>query len=308
MTRVTDGPALNARWRSRRPSEKPCQKCGSLFRPERIGSRFCSRDCAFAAKVLERRPCERCGEPMRDRSRLAQRFCGRSCAFAAATTRAQGSCEVCGARVSWGATTCKVHNHVPAKLLRMRPCVECGESFAPFPSAMARSAAKYCSVDCYRVAAARRPLFLELTCPVCGTAFRRIRALVARTKNPACSRKCSGALAASPDGPSYRGGKLSSARGPGWVKIRTAIRERDGYRCRRCGKPESENGRALPVDHIIPWRTFATAAEANRPENLVALCDTCHGRKARAELKWLRGDVLEMWDYQTSVAQPWTKP
>ena len=61
----------------------------------------------------------------------------------------------------------------------------------------------------------------------------------------------------------------------------------------------------MPVDHVIPWRTFATASAANRPENLVALCDSCHGRKARAEIKWFRGDVLEMWSYQVSVAQPW---
>jgi 5-methylcytosine-specific restriction endonuclease McrA len=222
--------------------------------------------------------------------------------------RVSPHCVICGAVVSWGATACQRHNHEPAKARRRRDCVECGATFSPPPSAIARSAAKFCSMACYRIAAARRPLFLALTCPVCGTPFRRIRALVSRIKGiPTCSTRCRIALTAGPNGPAYRGGHLTSNRGPGWPKIAASIRDRDGHRCRRCGKTAAENRRALPVDHIIPWRTFEGAAEANRPENLVALCDSCHGRKARAELKWLRGDVLEMWSFQVAVAQPWTK-
>lgn len=218
------------------------------------------------------------------------------------------ACVVCSKPISWGATACTRHNHEPAKAKRMRECVECGVRFAPPPSAIARSAAKYCSMACYRTAAARRPLFLELTCPVCGRSFRRIRAVVARVKGtPTCSIRCNGIRQSGADGPSYRGGHLTSYRGPGWPQLAESIRERDGRRCRRCGKTEAENLRRLPVDHIIPWRTFDTADEANRPENLVALCDTCHGRKVGLELRYLRGDVLEMWSFQIAVAQPWTK-
>jgi 5-methylcytosine-specific restriction endonuclease McrA len=306
MTRVTTSPGQRARWRG--PAAKNCQQCGASFKPERIGAKFCSRPCHFAAQVMERKPCERCGQPLRDRKKSQTRFCSRSCAYAALTTRVPPTCQICNAPVYWGSTTCKRHNHWPAKIRRARPCVECGVSFSPPPSAIARSAAKFCSVSCYRAAARRRPMFLEFTCPICGSAFRRTRAAAARLKGaPICSRRCLAVQVGGPGSPSYRGGNLTSYRGPNWIKIRTAIRERDGFRCRRCGKTEQENKRALPVDHVIPWRTFTSADEANRPENLVALCDTCHGRKARAEIRYLRGDVLDMWSFQVAVAQPWTK-
>lgn len=61
----------------------------------------------------------------------------------------------------------------------------------------------------------------------------------------------------------------------------------------------------MSVDHIIPWRSFDSADEANQRSNLVALCRSCHGKKARAERLWLKGDVLDMWTYQIAVAEPW---
>jgi len=61
----------------------------------------------------------------------------------------------------------------------------------------------------------------------------------------------------------------------------------------------------LSVDHVIPYRTFESPSEANQQDNLVALCSSCHSKKTRAERLWLKGDVLDMWRYQTSVAEPW---
>lgn len=74
-----------------------------------------------------------------------------------------------------------------------------------------------------------------------------------------------------------------------------------------CGKHQDAEGRRLAVDHIRPYRTFATPAEANSPDNLVAVCASCHGKKTRAENRWLRGDVLDMWQYQVAVSEPWPK-
>lgn len=64
--------------------------------------------------------------------------------------------------------------------------------------------------------------------------------------------------------------------GPDWPSISLAVRTRDGFRCRVCGAPES--GREHDVHHKIPFRAFASAAEANRLENLVTLCRTDHRR------------------------------
>jgi DEAD/DEAH box helicase domain-containing protein len=73
-------------------------------------------------------------------------------------------------------------------------------------------------------------------------------------------------------------------RGPNWDQQRNLARVRDGYRCRHCGVSERPN-RAHDVHHIQPFRTFGYIRgkndrylEANRLENLVTLCSTCHRR------------------------------
>ncbi len=62
--------------------------------------------------------------------------------------------------------------------------------------------------------------------------------------------------------------------GPGWGKIRERVRARDGYKCQVCGLPES--GRQHDVHHKVPFRAFASREEANRLENLITLCPSCH--------------------------------
>ncbi len=64
--------------------------------------------------------------------------------------------------------------------------------------------------------------------------------------------------------------------GPDWDALRERVRARDRYRCTGCGTPES--GRAHDVHHKIPFRAFASRAEANRLENLTTLCHNCHRR------------------------------
>lgn len=73
-------------------------------------------------------------------------------------------------------------------------------------------------------------------------------------------------------------------RGPNWEQQRNRARARDGYHCRHCGVPERPN-RAHDVHHIEPFRTFGYVRgendrylEANRLENLVSLCRSCHRR------------------------------
>ncbi len=64
--------------------------------------------------------------------------------------------------------------------------------------------------------------------------------------------------------------------GKDWKRITAEVRARDGYACQVCGLPES--GRAHDVHHKTPFRAFASAAEANRLENLITLCPPCHRR------------------------------
>ncbi len=76
--------------------------------------------------------------------------------------------------------------------------------------------------------------------------------------------------------------------GPNWQAQRRQVRARDGYRCTQCGAPEQQpSGRTRQHDvhHLIPFRTFGYVPgfnenylAANRLENLVLLCRTCHRR------------------------------
>lgn len=66
----------------------------------------------------------------------------------------------------------------------------------------------------------------------------------------------------------------SNNYGSDWQKIKSLVRQRDGYHCRSCGAPE--NDRAHDIHHIIPFRSFANSQEANRMDNLITLCPRCH--------------------------------
>jgi hypothetical protein len=70
--------------------------------------------------------------------------------------------------------------------------------------------------------------------------------------------------------PAWRGGH-AGYRGPNWKRQRAAALERDGHACRSCGVTER-----LTVNHVRPFRLFASHEEANRLDNLLTLCRPCH--------------------------------
>jgi len=72
--------------------------------------------------------------------------------------------------------------------------------------------------------------------------------------------------------------------GPNWQAQRKRVRERDGYRCSQCGRPEAA-GRQHDVHHLVPFRTFGYAPglnehyqTANQLSNLTLVCRPCHQR------------------------------
>ena len=62
--------------------------------------------------------------------------------------------------------------------------------------------------------------------------------------------------------------------GANWNQIRETVRKRDQFTCQVCGAVEST--RQHDVHHKNPFRSFISADEANRLENLTTLCRTCH--------------------------------
>jgi DEAD/DEAH box helicase domain-containing protein len=75
--------------------------------------------------------------------------------------------------------------------------------------------------------------------------------------------------------------------GPGWNRLREAVRRRDGFRCQICGTLESPT-RQHDVHHKVPFKAFPSAAEANRLDNLITLCPACH-RKAEQNVRMRSG-------------------
>lgn len=217
----------------------------------------------------EAKTCPTCGTEFRPWQSL-QRYCSRAC--------------VVRPRVYGGAH-----------------CKRCGAAFQAGPTR------QYCSRECGWQARHERS-WADETCLNCAKVFRRRTQPSHRNHRVFCSTTCSQNYTAGQNHPAWRGGR-DPFFGSRWLRLAESIRERDGRRCRRCGKPEAENGRKLPIDHVVPRRDWATIEEANDPSNLVALCDSCHGKKTMgAERRWLRGDVLDMQSYRIAVAQPWTKP
>jgi 5-methylcytosine-specific restriction endonuclease McrA len=121
---------------------------------------------------------------------------------------------------------------------------------------------------------------------------------------PFCSLACARKYLVGPRNPLWRGGSDPN-RGSAWVKLSEAIRKRDGYCCRRCGKRQDEQKIKLAVDHIRPWRSFTDKSLANQPDNLAALCSECHGHKTHVvERAWLMGDVLPLLAFERAINGP----
>ncbi len=83
--------------------------------------------------------------------------------------------------------------------------------------------------------------------------------------------------------------------GADWGKIRDRVRARDKYQCQVCGVTEPDpstlrhgereanrqdgatlRARQHDVHHKTPFRSFTSAADANRLDNLTTLCSSCH--------------------------------
>ena len=62
------------------------------------------------------------------------------------------------------------------------------------------------------------------------------------------------------------------------------VRKRESFACQGCGFSEEALGRQLDVHHKIPYRGFPSHLEANKLENLVSVCPSCHA-KLEAELR-----------------------
>jgi 5-methylcytosine-specific restriction endonuclease McrA len=75
------------------------------------------------------------------------------------------------------------------------------------------------------------------------------------------------------------GRRTGKARDPLPAQMRFGILQRDGFRCRYCGRPGSAPGVVLHVDHVVP----VAVGGATTKDNLLTACEECNlGKAARA--------------------------
>lgn len=215
-------------------------------------------------------PCHSCRAPTRrtearkrDGTPAELSFCSRACYFAHHSRRVEWQCRGCGARelLKPSAAERRVYCSRACRTKHLRPgpvhCVNCGAWF---------SALKWNGQRRFVVVSGVK------TCSrACDLAWR--------SNNEDRKRKIGRAFAGDRH-PNWKGGRTlldrRAYRGAGWSRIAEAARVRAGRCCERCGRSEAENGERLSVHHVVPFHNFRSSREANRPENLQALCRSCH--------------------------------
>jgi len=121
-------------------------------------------------------------------------------------------------------------------------------------------AQKHCCRSCAEASKGNKVL-KKLICPGCNNEF-----VVKQNKSIFCSNSCRR---------SFDNEKRSSNTSKLWPMISELVLERDGYKCKSCGASSVD----LLVHHVVPL----CRGGDNRRDNLITLCDSCHG-KAHKEL------------------------
>jgi len=173
-------------------------------------------------------------------------------------------------------------------------CDWCGDRFERKRSVESQTDQSLCSQECNAKfqsehysgensqAWERGPPTFE--CEVCGSTFEGNTS----NANLYCSRECQVEARDFPSGeehpnwnPDY---EWWPHYGANWSEQRKKARERDG-RCQVCGIPSWAyrclHGQALDVHHVTPFEEYDDQKEANKLENLMTLCASCHNTVER---------------------------
>jgi hypothetical protein len=255
---------------------KTCITCGKPFtltiregKRRQQSAMFCSPECYSAYRgehaKTPARICPQCGKTHHKRTSL--------CA----------TCYRKAPRQEFNPTSASMADGVDYSQSRI--CPVCGKTFyKKRTTSMAdwNTKTTFCSRKCY----GQSKLATSSTCAVCGKPFkptgRNTRYCSYETckhrSRRFCSPACKAAWYTGERNPNYMGGQARAYSSTHWKLRAQEIRERDKV-CQQCGKPPAD-GDVLDVHHLIPWRV----SHDESPENLIALCPSCH--KA-ADEAWL---------------------
>lgn len=158
-------------------------------------------------------------------------------------------------------------------------CKWCGDDFR----ADVAYGTEFCSRGCREIADVQKHAvrLRVLKCEQCGDECR-----VKPSREDSfrfCSTRCKGDWLSEnrvgEDHPCWKGnGEGVQYYGPDWHEQRHRALRRDQYRCQMCGATTAELGQTPDTHHITPLKSFDGYEAANRLENLISLCSTCHTR------------------------------
>lgn len=166
-------------------------------------------------------------------------------------------------------------------------CNNCGSDVEKWPSQVFDGV--YCDRSCAiedRAHVHEGKNQIPVQCPICGNGFTEHPSRLGRVESCCCSQECADKghrqRMMGEHNPNYSHGQSDTLRyGPNWEDTRTKVLERDNHKCVSCGITEQQHrdrwNNSLNIHHITPLSEFDSPKEANNLENLVALCQQCHG-------------------------------
>lgn len=164
-------------------------------------------------------------------------------------------------------------------------CEGCGNTYTVPPHA--EESSRFCSTEC------RLSESVTLECSLCGEEYQE--KIYESDGSKYCSLSCKAEAFktrfSGEDSPRWRGGSVRYY-GPNWREQRRRARIRDQSRCQYCGTTPLDTGEELAVHHIHPIRKIKDKYDppewyerANRLDNLVCLCRSCHHKWEGATLR-----------------------
>lgn len=280
-------------------AEIECASCGDRKRiqpsmAEADGPNFCDREC-FGEWYSENRAgedhpswkpdvvveCSYCGDEMRVYPSKAElyehQFCDPDCYG------------------EWCSENRVGEDHPRWKDVSKIDCEWCGDEIRPDPHES--DSRRFCDEKCHaewqseNMTGENSPSWnggrSVVECSNCGDEKRVKPNKVERKNRHFCDRGCFGEWKSEnwvgEDAPFWRGGGVGYY-GPSWPRQRRRAVGRDDEECVLCGLSRDDHrerhGQDLHVHHKKPLREFGVEnhEEANRLDNLVTLCRTCHAQ------------------------------
>ena len=176
------------------------------------------------------------------------------------------------------------------KNLTTRFCLECGKQLKTYPNWIKRGGGKFCSWSCRNIHKRNR---IERLCEICGKTFKVKPVAIKNSGAKYCSHICMWKGQKGKEKPSIQGKlnynwKNGASRQQYPLKfnddLKESIRKRDDYTCQLCKLHDEEHilvyGYNLMVHHIDYIK------ENCENNNLVSLCNQCHGRTNYNRAYW----------------------